>query len=156
YTPPEALLESYLVMRDALKLTRSVIVQPGPHGFDNSVTIDAVERIGANARGIAVVKPAIGYRELERLNEKGIRGIRLSTLLHGNAAFDDLTEMATKIVPFDWHILLHLKSAKELIELALPIRALPVPVVIDHMGRVTGKEGVDSEAFRILIELLTD
>jgi predicted TIM-barrel fold metal-dependent hydrolase len=156
YTPPEASLESYLALRDTLKLSRSVIVQPAPHGFDNAVTLDAIRRIGPEARGIAVIEPSIRYSELERLHEQGIRGIRLSTLLHGNAAFDDLTWMATRIVPFDWHILLHLKSAKELTELALPIRALPVPVVLDHLGRVTGKEGPDSVAFRTLIELLTD
>jgi 2-pyrone-4,6-dicarboxylate lactonase len=156
YTPPDAPLENYLAMRRALGLSRSVIVQPGPHGFDNRVTLDAIRRIGPSARGIAVVEPSISYRELERLHELGIRGIRLSTMLHGSAGLDDLTEMATRVVPFDWHILLHLKSARELIELALPIRALPVPVVIDHLGRVTGREGLASIAFRTLIELITD
>jgi 2-pyrone-4,6-dicarboxylate lactonase len=156
YTPADAPLEAYLAMRRVLKLSRSVFVQPGPHGFDNAVTLDAIRRVGQGARGIAVVQPSIGYRELERLHEGGIRGIRLSTMLHGSAGLDDLTEMAVRIFPFDWHVVVHLKSARELIDLALPIRALPVPVVIDHLGRITGSSSLHSAAFRTLIELLTD
>jgi predicted TIM-barrel fold metal-dependent hydrolase len=156
YTPADAPLENYLAMRRVLKLSRSVFVQPGPHGFDNAVTLDAIRRVGEGARGIAVVQPSIGYRELERLHEGGIRGIRLSTMLHGSAGLDDLTEMATRVFPFDWHVVVHLKSARELIDLAMPIRALPVPVVIDHLGRITGSSSLHSAAFRTLIELLTD
>ena len=57
YTPPASPLEAYIKLRTTLGIRRSVIVQPGAHGTDNRVTLDAVKRLGADGRGIAVVKP---------------------------------------------------------------------------------------------------
>ena len=51
---------------------------------------------------------------------------------------------------------MHLKDAAELVDLAPVIRALPVPVVLDHMARVTGADGPQSPAFRALLDLLAN
>ena len=156
YTPPETPLEAYVKLRTALHIRRSVIVQPGPHGFDNRVTLDAVKRLGAEARGVAVVKPDITRDELAALNDAGIRGIRLSTMLASGVSTGELGRMAEKVAPFGWHVLLHLKNADELVALAPVVRAMPVPVVLDHMARVTGAEGSQSAAFRTLLDLLAN
>lgn len=154
YTPPETPLEAYLKLREALGIRRSVIVQPGPHGFDNRVTLDAVKRLGPDARGIAVVEPDITLGALAAMNEEGVRGVRLSTMLASGVGTGVLGRMAEKIAPFGWHILLHLKNADELVALAPVVRTLPVPVVLDHMARVTGAEGQQSPAFQALLDLL--
>lgn len=155
YTPPDAPIEDYIRLRDVLGIERSVIVQPGAHGVDNRVTLEAVTRLGREARGIAVVKPDIASDELAEMDAAGIRGIRLSTLLSGGLGTDKLAETADKLAPLGWHILLHLRDSSELPDLAPIIRNLPVNVVIDHMGRVTGSEGPNSAAFRCLLELLS-
>lgn len=155
YTPPDAPVETYSAVRETLGIDRSVIVQPGAHGFDNTVTTDAIAVLGDSARGIAVVPPEITEAELVVLHDKGIRGLRLSTLLSGGVGTDNIARMAEKVAPLGWHILLHLKSADELPALMPMIRHLPVDVVLDHMARVTGVEGVDSPPFRALLELLT-
>lgn len=154
YTPPEAPLAAYEAVKAALGIRRSVVVQPGPHGFDNRVTLDAVARLAPDARGIAVVEPDISFGELEAMNEAGIRGIRLSTLLKGDVGTAGLVQMAERIAPLGWHVLLHLRDADELIALAGEIRALPVVVVIDHMARVPGAAGPKSAAFKALLDLL--
>lgn len=156
YTPPETPLEAYVKLRTVLGIRRSVIVQPGPHGFDNRVTLDAVKRLGADARGIAVVEPDVTHDELAAMNKAGIRGVRLSTMLASGVSTDALGRMAKKVAPFGWHVLLHLKNADELVALAPIVRALPVPVVLDHMARVTGAEGPQSPAFQALLDLLAN
>lgn len=155
YTPPDAPVETYRAVRETLGIDRSVIVQPGAHGFDNTITTDAIAVLGDSARGIAVVPPEITEAELAVLHDKGIRGLRLSTLLSGGVGTDNIARMVEKVAPLGWHILLHLKSADELPALMPMIRHLPVDVVLDHMARVTGVEGVDSPPFRALLELLT-
>ena len=58
--------------------SRVVIVTPRHYVVDNTVTLDALRQFGANARGIAVVRPEVTDRELKRLQERGIRGIRFT------------------------------------------------------------------------------
>jgi 2-pyrone-4,6-dicarboxylate lactonase len=49
-------------------------------------------------------------------------------------------------------VVLHL-DAPDIVPLADMIRKLPLPFVIDHMGRVPAAAGVDQPALRALIEL---
>lgn len=154
YTPQDAPVSSYLKLRRTLGIDRSVIVQPGAHGFDNRVTVDAVTKIGETARGIVVVPPETPLETLSEMNDNGIRGLRLSTLLRGGSSMEGLPDLARKIEPLGWHILFHLKEANELVDLAPLLRDCPVPVVLDHMARTRGSDGVDSAHFRALINLL--
>ena len=44
YTPPDAPLEKYLAMLDAIGFARGVLVQGSAHGRDNSAMLDALTR----------------------------------------------------------------------------------------------------------------
>ena len=57
-----------------------------------------------------------------------------------------------RIKPLGWHVVLHL-DAPDIPALASMIKALPVPFVIDHMGRVEAARGVDQPPMRALLEL---
>ena len=57
-----------------------------------------------------------------------------------------------RIRGYGWHVVLHL-DAPDIIPLSDMIRRLPVPFVIDHMGRVDSAAGLDQPAFRALLEL---
>ena len=65
----------------------------GAHGFDNTVTTDAIAALGDSARGIAVVPPDISDEALRVLDAKGIRGLRLSTLLSGGVGLTPTISM---------------------------------------------------------------
>jgi tripartite-type tricarboxylate transporter receptor subunit TctC len=56
------------------------------------------------------------------------------------------------IRPLGWHVVLHL-DAIDIGSLSAMIRALPIPFVIDHMGRVDAANGTAQPAFRALLEL---
>ncbi len=54
YTPPDAPLEKYLGMLDAIGFARGVLVQGSAHGRDNSAMLDALSRRPDRLRGVAV------------------------------------------------------------------------------------------------------
>jgi predicted TIM-barrel fold metal-dependent hydrolase len=58
-----------------------------------------------------------------------------------------------RIQPLGWHLILHL-DANDLVELGDLFRGLPVPFVIDHMGRVKAGDGLRQEPFRVLLEAM--
>src|SRR6266851_2525347 len=59
YTPPPASLDDLRDLQAALRFERVVIVTPSVYGADNGCTLDAIKRLGAGARGIAVIDSSI-------------------------------------------------------------------------------------------------
>ena len=155
YTPPTATLEAYQSLHQVLGIERAVIVQPSVHGTDNQVTLDAIAGYGSNARGIAVVDETVGDAELSRLNDGGIRGLRLNVLFGGGVGMQALEPLAKRIADMGWHIQL-LLDTRDLVELAPRLRRLPVPVVVDHMGHMNVAHGIDHPGFRTLVDLVRD
>ena len=152
YTPPDCPVEAYMYMLGVLGIERGVIV----HGSDNRVTLDGIKRMGDRCRGVAVVEPDIPDAELEAMSRGGIRGIRLSPMLKGGLGTEHLETMAGRIGRLGWHIVIHLDRVAELVELAPRLERLPVAIVIDHLGRVRGGEGVNCAGFQALLAVLRD
>jgi 2-pyrone-4,6-dicarboxylate lactonase len=159
YLPADAGPEQLFALRDHLGFSRNVIVQASCHGTDNSATLHAIAQSSGRARGVAVVDPAITPYELDALNDGGIRGVRFNFLkrLVDDAPKDKFLEVATRL-PKGWHVVIYFE-ADILPEMKAFIQALPVPVVIDHMGRPDvsqGPEGPDMLAFRALLDSRSD
>lgn len=159
YLPEDAGPEMLFALRDHLGFARNVIVQASCHGTDNAATLDAITRSNGTARGVAVVDPAITDAELAALHEGGIRGVRFNFLkrLVDNAPKDKFLEVAARL-PAGWHVVIYFE-ADILDEMREFIAAIPVPVVIDHMGRPDvsqGPDGPDLRAFRSLLESRAD
>lgn len=159
YRPQDAGPEMLFALRDRLGFDRNVIVQASCHGTDNAATLDAIARSGGRARGVAAVDPAIGEAELERLHAGGVRGIRFNFLkrLVDDAPKDRFLEVAGRL-PAGWHVVVYFE-ADILAELRPFLDAIPVPLVIDHMGRpdvAQGPDGADMRAFRALLDSRPD
>ncbi len=155
YLPQDAGPSDLFALRDHLGFSRNVIVQASCHGTDNSATLDAIAKSDGKARGVAVVDPAISDEELSALHEGGIRGIRFNFLkrLVDNAPKDKFLEVSHRL-PAGWHVVIYFE-ADILEEMRSFIDAIPVPVVIDHMGRPDvsqGPDGPDMMAFRSLLD----
>jgi predicted TIM-barrel fold metal-dependent hydrolase len=151
-----AAVADYRLLQQRIGTTRAVVVQPAAYGTDNSVTLDAVRELGiANARGIAVVHPAIGDAELAALHEAGIRGLRFSIHdPHTEIAGADMIEpLAPRIAAFGWHVQLHARG-EQLVALEPMLAALPCALVIDHYARVPLPEGTYHASMRVLERLL--
>ncbi|HET7730139.1 MAG TPA: amidohydrolase family protein [Usitatibacter sp.] len=153
---PDASVAEYRLLQQRLGTTRAVVVQPAAYGFDNRVTLAAIEALGPGlARGIAVVNPAIGDAELAALHTGGIRGLRFTQ-------FDPKTAVTTpemiepltrRVAEMGWHVQLHLRG-DQIVAMAAMIEALPGTIVIDHMGRLPQPEGIHHPAFPVIARLL--
>lgn len=159
YQPQDAGPELLFALRDRLGLSRSVIVQASSHGTDNAATLAAIAASHGRARGVAAVDPAISDADLHALHDGGIRGIRCNFLkrLVDNAPKDRFLDVASRL-PAGWHVVVYFE-ADILAELRAFLAALPVPVVIDHMGRpdvTQGPDGADMRALRSRLDSRDD
>ncbi|MDB5711441.1 MAG: ligI [Sphingomonas bacterium] len=159
YLPQDAGPDMLFALRDKLGFTRNVIVQASCHGTDNSATLNAIALSDGKARGVAVVDPAISNGELAALHEGGIRGIRFNFLkrLVDDAPKDRFLDVAARL-PAGWHVVVYFE-ADILEELRPFLDAIPVPLVIDHMGRpdvTQGPDGADMRTFRSLLDSRPD
>jgi 2-pyrone-4,6-dicarboxylate lactonase len=160
YLPEDAGPDQLFALRDRLGLARNVIVQASCHGPDTRAAVHAIAASGGRARGVAVVDPDIGDAELDALHAGGIRGIRFNFLkrLVDDAPKDKFLAVAQRIVRLGWHVVVYFE-ADILAELRPFLDALPVPIVIDHMGRPDvrqGPGGPDMQAFRALLNTRPD
>lgn len=159
YLPEDAGPDKLFALRDHLGFARNVIVQASCHGTDNAATLDAIARSGGKARGVAVVDPAISDADLQVLHEGGMRGVRFNFLkrLVDHAPKDQFLDLARRL-PAGWHVVIYFEA--DLLEELRPfIAAIPVPVVVDHMGRPDvsqGPDGPDMQAFRSLLDSRED
>ena len=155
YTPPDAPVEHLRRLHSHLGIDRAVIVHASCHGTDMRVTLDAIASSGGRYRGVAMVARGVTDAELERLHAGGIRGVRFNFVSHLGGAPDLalFDSMLARVGALGWHIVLHL-DAEDIVAYAERIQRIPVPFVIDHMGRVKAERGLDQKPFRQLLELM--
>lgn len=147
--------EDLYALNDRLGLTRCVVVQSTCHGFDNSVTEHAVAGRPSDYRGIALLRTDVADAELRRLDAAGFRGVRFNYMGHlgGRAPVDEVLGLARRLAPLGWHLQIH-GDTSLLTGIAPALHASPVPVVIDHIGRIDAGLGAEQPAFRALRALL--
>jgi 2-pyrone-4,6-dicarboxylate lactonase len=157
YTPCDAPKEKLWALRDYLGFSRNVIVQATCHGADNRALVDALASSNGRARGVAGVKRDVSDAELAALDAAGVRGVRFNFVkrLVDKLPFDGLNEIASRIVPLGWHVVIYFE-AEELPELYDFFSALPTTVVVDHMGRPDVSLPVDGPEFALFVELMSE
>ncbi|WP_157793030.1 amidohydrolase family protein [Bordetella genomosp. 8] len=136
--PPPATVAAYEPVRQALGIARVVVVQPSSYGLDNRCTLDAVRRFnheGVAARAVVVIDPDIDEGELAALHRAGARGVRFNLLRPTPVSGEALSRVARRIAARGWHVQLH-AAADTIAAMAPALLDLPVPLVIDHMGRM--------------------
>jgi 2-pyrone-4,6-dicarboxylate lactonase len=155
YTPPDAPKQQLAVLHNILGIQRCVIVQASCHGTDNRAMLDAIATSGDRYRGIAIVDETFSDRDYTALHEGGIRGVRFNFVKHlgGMPDMKVFRQVIERICPLGWHLVVHLDAA-DIAELSETFRKLPLPFIIDHMGRVKADAGLEQGPFRALLDLL--
>lgn len=149
-------VDTYRDLANQFHLSRAVFVQAKPFALDNACLLDAIQTYGPdNARGIAVVNHTISDRELARLHTGGVRGLRFSVWNPNNAVvqFEDCLPLSRRIKDMGWNVQLHMSSA-QLLEYANSIQTLECNIVIDHMGRLDPRLGLQDPAWPFLQKLI--
>ena len=157
YTPADAPKEALAALHARLGLSRAVIVQASCHGTDNNAMLDGIAAAPDRLRGIAIVDDSFSDSALERLHRGGVRGVRFNFVRHLGGAPDMriVRTVLDRIKPLGWHVVLHL-DATDIADLTETISALPVPFVIDHMGRVDARLGIAQPAFQTLLAIASN
>ena len=159
-TPPVAPVVAYRQLQSRLGTTRTVVVTPSTYGTDNACTLDALDQLGNDARGVAVVGEEVSSDELAHLAARRVRGLRVnfvSPQSWGTTTPDMLATLARKVGEHPacagWHIQIF-AHPEQLIALAPQLHTLPVPLIIDHLGRIDPAEGSTAEAYGVVRGLL--
>ncbi|MBV1789467.1 amidohydrolase family protein [Marinobacterium sp. D7] len=158
YTPPDAPVGAYLHLHRRLGISRGVLVQPSVYGTDNRLQMDALAYLrgqGLEYKGIAVLDADVSDAELDTLQALGYCGVRLNLLFKGGIQWSDVEALAQRLATRSWHLQC-LIDVSEFEELENRLRALPVPVVIDHMGHMDCRKGIEHPGFQALLNLLRE
>jgi predicted TIM-barrel fold metal-dependent hydrolase len=158
YTPPDATDEAYRALHRVLGVTRGVLTQPSVYGIDNARMLDAVARDPDRLRAVAAVDGTVSDAELQRLNAAGVRGIRVNLVDKGGMpfeSFDAVSHMAARIAGLGWHLEL-LVHVHDYPDFARTMRALPVDIVVGHLGYMRTAAGLDHPGFRDFLGLVAE
>jgi predicted TIM-barrel fold metal-dependent hydrolase len=157
YTPPDAPLAKYLAMLDATGFDRGVLVQGSAHGRDNSAMLDALARQPERLRGVAVADETVSAETLRRWNDLGVRALRFNHFfrdgqLHyrGGVPLTAARALAPVMAELGWHLQLWI-DVKDLPETIPVLKAIGLPVVVDHMGRTDARAGTATPGFQSLL-----
>ena len=154
YTPPDAPLEKYLGMLDAIGFARGVLVQGSAHGHDNSAMLDALNRQPERLRGVAVADADVAPATLREWHGLGVRGLRFNHFFRDGqlhyrggvplsaapdaGAGDGRARLASAA----------LDRRQGFARDDSGLKSLGLPVVIDHMGRSDARAGTAPRASR--------
>jgi 2-pyrone-4,6-dicarboxylate lactonase len=155
YTPTcDAPKETLFAMHKKMGIERGVVVQSAAHGFDNSAAADLLAA-NKNYRGVALAPAATPTVELKELDKLGFRGVRFHYMGHLGKGdrIEDVLVMATRLAAIGWHLQIHMDGPR-IAELTPTLARSPVPVVIDHMGRIDASNGLEHADFKALLALL--
>lgn len=153
YTPPDAGLDKFKKLQSILGLSRAVLVNASCHGTNNDPILDAIAQSGGAYRGVANVDETFTEADFETLHAGGCRACRFNFVQHlgGVPDMKVFHAIIDKIKQLNWHVVLHF-DAIDLLNFKDLLDNLPIPYIIDHMGRVPTKDGLDQPPFKLLLE----
>jgi 2-pyrone-4,6-dicarboxylate lactonase len=157
YTLPDGTLAQYRRLMPQIGIERFVLVQPSYYGTDNACLLDTLIDVGDLAHGVVMIEPDISDAELDRFHRCGVRAVRLDLFKRARepvaAIKSYIMEAAARVGPLGWHLQFYAPGyvVRDLVPF---FRTLQIDFVIDHMGYMLEEDGLRSEDFSALLDLL--
>ena len=157
YTLPDGNLAQYRRLMPLIGMQRFVIVQPSFYGTDNSCLLDTLDEIGTVARGVVMIDTDITDSELQRFHDKGVRAVRLDLFKRARLPLEEvrsyILQIEARVKPLGWHLQFYAPGyiVRDLIGF---FRSLRIDFAIDHMGYMLEEDGLKSQDFAALLDLL--
>ncbi|HEV8015059.1 MAG TPA: amidohydrolase family protein [Stellaceae bacterium] len=153
---PAHKMDTALAVHRRLGIDRGILVQALPES--RAITLQGLALAGPNYRAITPILDVPSEKELAALHEAGFRGVRFAFTARGrHGRPPDVAIMratVARIAPLGWHTDFFLGGAQDLMDMSDFLRSLPVPFVIDAMGRIDVAGGLEQPAFRALLDLV--
>jgi len=102
---------------------------------------------------VAVIDDRWDDAALRRLDDAGIRGVRFNLVSGNGTPVEQLQVLARRLAKLGWHIQVY-ADGQTLADIAPVLAALPVAVVVDHIGGVKAALGTAHPQFQALLRLL--
>jgi predicted TIM-barrel fold metal-dependent hydrolase len=149
--PHFATVTDYRALQKRIGTSRNVMVQPSTYGTDNRCVLDVLAQMGPDCRAVCVVNSAVTDDELKKLNAAGVRGLRVQFGLGNPVSAEEIAPLAKRIAPFGWHMQFNMPP-EQLPPMEKLLLSLPVPVIIDHLGRATDTASAHYNTVRKLLD----
>jgi predicted TIM-barrel fold metal-dependent hydrolase len=148
-------VEEFRLLQKRIGTTRNIVVTPRAYVTDNRVTLDAIARLGAGARGVAVIHPTVTEAELKTLAEGGIRGIRFSITdpRNSSTSMEMIGPLSKRVNALGWHVQINL-TADQIVAAEDLWNRLPSQIVFDHMGHVPQPADLSHPVFKLIQRLM--
>ena len=161
YNPPDSTLDDLKHLYSQLGVSRVVYTQPSPYGVDNSAILKGMKVMNdetpGRARGVCAIKMDVSDDFLEDLDKQGIKGVRLNMDNIGGMpiGLDEIPTLEARIKDLGWHVE-YLFPGKDIVELAPIFKKSSVPISIAHFAYQPATNGINSEGFKTLLDLVRD
>jgi predicted TIM-barrel fold metal-dependent hydrolase len=130
----EGWLGLYRAHLETLGFERGVIVHSILYGTDNTVTIEAVKRMGPGFCGVGLLPDGAGAAQIRQFARDRMAAVRLNYVHGGVLSWEGAKEMAPLLADAGLHIQMLCHADRHMEQIADDIRAMPTDVVIDHLG----------------------
>jgi predicted TIM-barrel fold metal-dependent hydrolase len=141
----------------ALGMARVVVVHSILYGGDNAITLEATRRLGPErARAIALVRDDASEAALDALAAAGVAGVRLNYVHGGLLSWEGAIALAPRLAARGMHLQMLMQADAHAEDLEEAVRALPVPVVFDHIGWPDLAKGTSGPGFRALCRMVAE
>jgi 2-pyrone-4,6-dicarboxylate lactonase len=160
YKPPLAPLEDYLELARHLGIERYVFVQPSAYGRDNACMLDAMRAVGERCRGIVDIDESAPDAEIARLNQAGVRGVRVNVNPikppepgFSRTMLSRIERLDARCAEIGW-MLDFLTPGWLTWELLPVMRTLKSRFSVAHMGMFLAKDGPAQPGFKAFLDFL--
>lgn len=146
--------DEFVSVLDSHGVAHCLLVQPSGYGYDNRAILDAMRRHPRRFKAIAVLDPETPERELERLAELGVVGVRFNLQSYrADALVGAVAERyLARLKSLGWFAQVFADDA-QWVEAAPLLDESGVKVLVDHFGMRNPKQGVKQPGFKAVLGL---
>ncbi|WP_085311292.1 amidohydrolase family protein [Planktotalea arctica] len=141
---------------DALGFSRGVIVHSILYGADNSVTVEAVRRMGEGFKGVGLLSDGACEGDVAQMAEWNMAAVRLNYVHGGVLSWGGVQAMAPMLKDHGMHVQMLMHAHQHMDALADDVRALPVDICFDHIGWPDLGLGAKHDGVQKLCQLLNE
>lgn len=152
----DGFIAAYRAQCTRLGIERCVVVHSILYGSDNTITLEAIRRLGPESRGICLLRDGASETELDALAGAGVKGIRLNYVHGGVLSWEGARALAPALAERGMHLQMLVNADKHMADIAEQIRTLPCPVVFDHIGWPDVAAGPSEPGFVTMTNLIRE
>ena len=155
--PPIAELatpDDYAVVQKRLGLERVIVTQSNAYQFDNGSTLAALDAFGKDrARAIIALSPTMSVKELQALDERGVRAARIMDLPGGAVPIAEMAPVERLAREVGWSLMVQF-NGREIEKHYDALNAIETNYVIDHLGKFIDPVPADDPRVDLILRLI--